>query len=145
MSCLHRGPPYIQRGRGVGGTLSSMFKGVVPAMKIMGEKILATPAAQDVLKTGANSVLEGGLNIAKDTLRGRNFKESVSENVTSAKKAVTKSLRSALKQRGGEVANVGVGVKRKREATVPTLVEGEGRKSKKKKRNYGDLFEEDFV
>ncbi len=97
MSCLHRGP-YIQRGRGLGSTLGSMFKGVIPAMQVMGRKILESPVTQKVLKTAKRSAIEAGLNLATDALEGENLNESLSKNMSTAKKVVTDSLISALKR-----------------------------------------------
>ena len=57
MSCFHRGP-YIQRGRGIGGVLSSMFKSVVPALQVFGKNLLASPTTQDILKTAKQSTLQ---------------------------------------------------------------------------------------
>jgi len=103
MSCLHRGP-HIQRGRGIGSTLSAMFKGVLPAMQVMGKKILASPITQEVLQTAKRSAAEAGLNVVTDALQGKKVKESISKNVSTAKKAVTDSLVSGLKTlKGGNV------------------------------------------
>lgn len=137
MSCLHRGP-YIQRGRGLGGTLSSMFKGVVPAMQVMGKKILAEPETKNVLKTLKRSAVEAGLNVASDTLSGKKLKESLSENVTTAKKAIKKSLSSALKARASRVGN------KTDENVVGVQHGGMVKVSKRKKNLYGDIFEEKF-
>jgi hypothetical protein len=138
---MHRGP-YIQRGRGFGSTLSSMFKGVIPALQLFGEKVMTSPITQNILKTAKRSALEAGLNVARDTLGGKNLKESLSENVTTAKKAVTESLLSALDK--AKVSNVGLEkkpVKKRRGVKLLSSKVG-GKKSRKKK--YADLFEETF-
>ena len=144
MSCFHRGP-YIQRGRGIGGVLSSMFKSVVPALQVFGKNLLASPTTQDILKTAKQSTLQAGLNIAKDTLGGKNFGDSFKENVTTAKKAVTDSLMSALNNaKVSNAENVAtVGGRKRKLGDKLTVVAKVGRKSKKKK-SYADLFEEDF-
>ena len=148
MSCFHRGP-YIQRGRGVGSALNSMFKSVVPAMQVLGKKISASPIAQDVLSTGKQSAIKAGKNVVSDVTHGKKLGESIAENVTTAKKAVTESLLSALDK--AKVSGVGtsrteqttvgnLGVKRKRAALTSSV----GQKAKRQK-HYGDIFEENFV
>ena len=97
MSCHHRGP-YVQRGRGFGSTLGSMFKGIVPAMKLWGQRVYDSPHTKSILETAKNSALEAGLNVAQDTLSGKNVKESVRGNVTAAKRKVSDSLASAFKR-----------------------------------------------
>lgn len=147
MSCLHRGP-FIQRGRGLGSTLSALFKGVVPAMQVMGQKLLASPITQNFLKTAKRSALEAGLNVTSDALRGKKLKESISENLTTAKKAVTDSLVSALDK--AKVSSVGssqvgrvVALPKKKKRGVKFTSTPLVRKSGKKKQ-YKDLFEEKF-
>jgi hypothetical protein len=133
MSCLHRGP-YIQRGRGFGSALSSVYRGVVPKMRAAGQKVLDSPLTKDVLKTAKNAALEGGLNIATDLLKGKKLRKSVGENVTTAKKLVTDLLVTALSR----------GRKRKRveeKSEAATLPAATTTKVKKMKREYGDLFE----
>lgn len=135
MSCLHRGP-YIQRGRGIGSTLRAMFKGVVPVMQVMGQKLMASPITKRILKTAKQSAIEAGVNVATDTLGGKNVGKSLAENVTTASKAVTDSLVSALKK---VKANSNSEIKKpptKRKRGVAA------RKSKKKR--YSDIFEENF-
>lgn len=97
MSCLHRGP-YIQRGRGFGSTLNSMFRGIIPAARVMGRKVYDSPLTKNVLETAKRSALEAGLNVAEDTLEGKNVKESLKGNVIAAKKKISQSLVSALKK-----------------------------------------------
>ena len=147
MSCLHRGP-YIQRGRGVGSSLTAMYKGVVPALKLFGEKIIQSPVTKELLNKGKRTLVDASLNLASDVLAGKKIKPSISENVATAKKAVTKSLVSALEK--AKVASIGkkpvvksknTGGKRvKKQATLPTA-----RKSRKKKRANYDIFEESFA
>ena len=139
---MHRGP-YIQCGRGLGGILNSMYKSVVPAMQLFGQKLLASPKTQEVLNTVKKSALEAGMNVVKDTLRGKNFGSSVSDNVSSAKEAISESLLSALdKKKVVSVAEPRIVKKRKRANTFSTTP-AHGRKAKTRK-SYSDLFEENF-
>jgi len=141
MSCLHRGP-YIQkgdtqRGRGFGSTLSSMFKGVIPAMQFMGRKLLESPITQKILKTAKRSALEAGLNVASDTLRGRNLGESLKENVGTAKKAVTDSLVTALNN--AKIPAVGGKTAPRKKKNLPLTYAG-----KKRRKIHGDIFDHAF-
>jgi hypothetical protein len=147
MSCLHRGP-YIQRGRGIGSSLTAMFKGAIPALKLFGEKIIQSPVTKEIVKTAKRSALDAGLNVASDLLKGKKIKQSVSENVDTAKKAVTNSLVTALEK--AKVDTVGKkpvvkskkmsGKRGKKQVTFPTT-----RKSRKRKSKTYDIFEENFV
>jgi hypothetical protein len=145
MSCLHRGPLIqrgdTQRGRGLGSTLSSMFKGVVPALQFMGRKLLDSPITQKALKTAKKSAIEAGLNVATDTLQGRNFGESLKDNVSTAKKAVTDSLLTALNN--AKVPAVRGKAKRVKAAgrkkNLPLTHVG-----KKRRKIHGDIFDEVF-
>ena len=141
MSCLHRGP-YIQRGRGIGSSLTAMFKGVIPALQLLGDKVMQSPITKEVIKTGKRAALDAGLNVASDVLGGKKLKPSLSENVTTAKKAVTKSLLSALEKTKANAIGKTPVVKRKRvkkRATLPV-----GRKSRGKRSRTYDIFEEKY-
>jgi hypothetical protein len=137
MSCLHRGP-FIQRGRGIGSTLSAVFKDVVPAVKVMGQKVVDSPITQKVVKTAKRSALEAGLNVATDVLEGRDFEESLSQNVSTAKRAVKDSLKQALNE--AKVSRkTGAKKARLEQSTVVATTR------KRKGKNYGDLFDEKFT
>ena len=120
-----------------------MYKSVVLAMQLFGQKLLASPKTQEVLNTVKKSALEAGMNVVKDTLRGKNFGSSVSDNVSSAKEAISESLLSALdKKKVVSVAEPRIVKKRKRANTFSTTPP-HGRKAKTRK-SYSDLFEENF-
>ena len=135
MSCLHRGP-YVQRGEGIGSTLTSMFKGVYPALQAMGQKLMNSSITQKVLKTAKRSAVDAGLNVAKDVLKGKKIGESLSENISAAKKAVTDSLVSALDKAKVPVV---AGVKRVKK------IKTEKRKKKSRKGKVPrDIFDEKY-
>ena len=83
MSCHHRGP-YVQRGRGFGGTLGAMYKGVVPAYKVMGQQQYTTdePLTKSVLETT-------GLDMAADPLNGNYVRDSLKRHLATAKREVS--------------------------------------------------------
>ena len=147
MSCLHRGP-YIQRGQGFGSSLSAMFKGVIPALKLFGEKIVQSPITKEIINTGKRSLVDASLNVADDFLKGKKIKPSISENVATAKKAVTKSLVSALEK--AKAATIGETPAVKSKKTSGTRVKKQvtlstARKSRKKKSKTYDIFSENFT
>jgi hypothetical protein len=143
MSCLHRGP-YVQRGRGFGSTLSAMFKGVIPAAQLMGKQVLASPLTKTVVKAAKRSARDAGLQLANDLLHGKQIKNSLKENVVStAKRAVKKSLRAALtKEEVPSIPSIQYSSSDEEEEITP-------RKKKKarrgKKKSYSDIFEENFA
>jgi hypothetical protein len=122
MACLHRGP-HVQRGRGIGGTLGSIFKAAAPAAMRVGRKILASPVTKDVAHAAKRSALQAGLNVVKDTLSGRDAGESLKENLDTAKDAVTNSLLSS-------VAN----------SAINTVAPSKKRKVQRPRQKYGDIF-----
>lgn len=84
----------MQRGRGIGNLLGSLFRSAVPAIKSLGKSIFSSNVVKDVGKSLANSAVKGGLNFAADALDGQNLKESLSSNVGEAKSALAKVLRN---------------------------------------------------
>lgn len=140
MSCLHRGP-YIQRGRGIGSSLTAMFKDVVPALKLIGEKVIQSPVTKEIVKAGKRAAID----VATDVLRGKKLKSSISENVDTAKKAVSKSLVSALeKAKETKIGNKSVvkktGGKRDKKHVILPIAQ----KSVRKKSKAYDIFRENF-
>jgi len=97
MSCHHRGP-YVQRGRGFGSTLGSMFRGVVPALKMLGHQFITSPHTKAVLDTAKRSAAELGLNVARDTLEGKNVLDSVKTGLSAAKRKIAASAVTAIKK-----------------------------------------------
>ena len=138
MYTIHRGP-YLQRGRGmgvqrgkgIGSFFASLFKRAVPALKAMGSKILGSSITQNVGKTLAHSALQGGLNIASDTLGGKNFKDSFSSNVNQAKQEMAKTLRKEADARKPPL-------KRKEVSTIRS-----SKHVRKKKKPRKSVFEDD--
>lgn len=84
---IHRGK-YIQRGGGFFQFVSSLVKKAIPVVK----SIFGAPVTQRVLKKAKNSAINAGLNLAGDTLKGENVKDSFKSNL----KRVGKDLGSAV-------------------------------------------------
>lgn len=100
----------------------------------MGRKLWESPVTKRILNTAKNSAIEAGINVATDTLKGRNVGESLKGNVSTAKKAVTDSLLSAL--HNANVPTIG-GKKvaaKKRKAPIKHI-------GKKRRKIHGDLFD----
>ena len=60
----------FQRGYGLGGVFKKLFKWIMPIFK---EK------AMPILRSVGESVIKGTTNLAKDTLKGRNVRESAKD------------------------------------------------------------------
>lgn len=132
-----------------------MFKGVVPALQMWGQSLYASPLTKQVLETAKRTALEAGLNVASDTLAGKNVKDSLRGNALTAKQKVSASLLSALKkvktQHFDEPPSATQPTKtpRKRVKLVPVLATVSGvrrdraKPLKKGKRNW-DLFDEHY-
>ena len=95
---IHRGP-FIQRGRGLGSLLSSLFKSVIPVASRVGKKIISSPITSNALKATKDAAIEGGLQIAVDALKGKSMEETMQHQLESAKKKVSKALEKGIKQR----------------------------------------------
>jgi hypothetical protein len=129
---VHRGP-YLQKGRGFGSMFASLFKSAVPALKLLGTRILGSSITKSIGKTLAHSALQGGLNIAADTLSGRKkLKDSFSHNVGEAKKDMAKTLRAEAVIRKGSL--------KRKDPPVKTKV---AVRRGKKKKHKPSVFEDD--
>lgn len=92
-------PPYIQRGRGIGGILSSLFKAIFPAVKAVGKALVKSPITKQIVTAAKNQAIDAGLNIAADTLSGENVGQSVLHRLGIASKEVGKSVRPTKRRK----------------------------------------------
>ena len=81
MSLRFRGGELLQRGRGIGGMLQRLFNSLFsPILKTAGKSITKA-AMSNTAKTIGNAVkdqlLESGMRVGVDVLRGENLKDSV--------------------------------------------------------------------
>lgn len=97
MHGVHRGP-YLQRGRGIGSFLSSLFRSVVPVLKTVGTNVLKSGLVKDVGRTLADSAVKGGLRLATTALDGGSLKESFGSSVSDAKRAVSQVIKGQQPQ-----------------------------------------------
>lgn len=81
----------IQRGSGIGGVFSRMFRGILPMIK-------------EGAKTAGKQLLSSGVKIATDLIDGKNLAESAKKNLTEGGKQLIGNLTQAFnnpKKRGG--------------------------------------------
>lgn len=91
---IHRGP-FIQRGRGIGSLLGSLFRGIVPALKALGTSLLSSPVTKAIGNTAKDAAIETGIKMAADAIEGKNMKQSLDENLLKARKRVAESIRKS--------------------------------------------------
>ena len=101
-----------QRGHGLGGMFSKLFRFIMPLFK---------SHALPVLKSGAQIVggeaIKAAANIATDAINGKNIKNSFQENYTNAIDTVKNQAIKALQKGSGikrKRSQKGSGIKRKR-------------------------------
>ena len=90
MSLRFRGGELLQRGRGIGGMLRRLFNSLFsPILKTAGKSITKA-ATSNTAKTIGNAVkdqlLESGMRVGVDVLRGENLKDSVKKEAKYVKR-----------------------------------------------------------
>lgn len=128
-SNFHRSA-QTQRGRGVGNVLRSLYSNVTPVLKSVGSKILTSPMTKAAANVVKDIAVNAGLNVFKETLRGDNLSKSLDNNLSAAKRKLSKALVKQLYKQ------VGRG-KKKRSSS------GEKIAAKRQKLNF--LFDDDSV
>lgn len=89
---------YIQRGKGVGGVLRSLYNRLLPIAKNTGEKILSSPEATDTLAAVRDSAIDAGINIVLDKAAGKSSSKSVRKNVDRAKNEIVSAAKSNVRR-----------------------------------------------
>ncbi len=120
---------YLQRGRGVGGVLSSLYSKLLPIAKDVGEKLLSSPEAISTIETVTGSAIDAGLNIILDKAASRNKGRIMKTNLTIAKnemkEAVKTNVKKAVKRSIGEVLRGGKAKRRGRDVFDDTSLDEE--------------------
>ena len=129
---FHRGD-FVQKGRGVGGIFSSIYRNTYPAVKTISKSILTSPVTKKVLQAAKKSVTKAGLNIASDVLMGKKLSSSARVNLTAAKRQFADSLQQA--------AHVSAPKRVRRKATVVARKPARG--GKKGSDIFGEVFDSD--
>lgn len=125
----------VQRGRGLGSILSSLFSKIAPFARTLfniGTKVVKSAPAQEVIKSAKNEALKTGIQVADDVLKGKNVKESIRSNVENAAKNVASSAISQAKKRLNNDLNPGEISNKKQKSS---------KKKRKKKVRRPDIFQ----
>ena len=107
---FHDGARF-QRGRGIGSLLSGLFRFLKPMASMglnVGKKVLSSDLARKLGNTAIDIGKSAATNIAVDLLEGKAFKETATDQINDAKKAIATTLK-------------GGGRKRKRKKKKPCL------------------------
>ena len=126
MSLRFKGGNLLQKGKGVGGLLrlaSSLFK---PLFKTVGRtalKVATSDTGKAIGKAVKEQAIQSAKNIALDTVRGGNIKDTLRNEVLNVRKRVANNIENVLKE------------PKKRKVTLRKTV-------KKKKKSYANRYED---
>ena len=99
MSLKFKGGNLLQKGRGIGGLLraaSSLFK---PFFKTVGStalKVARSNTGKAIGKALKEQAISSAKNIAIDTIRGENIRDSLNNEVSNVRKRVADNVESML-------------------------------------------------
>ena len=97
----------IQRGRGIGSILSGLFRSVLPAVSRAGlrtaKRIVQSDVAKDIGRQMKDVAARSAVNMTLDTLEGKNVGESLQNQLNSAKKEISSSLRKSISRKRSKV------------------------------------------
>ena len=99
MSLRFKGGNLLQKGRGIGGLLraaSSLFK---PLFKTVGStalKVARSDTGKAIGKALKEQAISSAQNIALDTIRGGNIKDSLNNEVSNVRKRVADNVENML-------------------------------------------------
>lgn len=93
---FHRGP-YLQRGKGLGNILGSLFRAALPVVSSIGRSIFSSPITRNLAHTAKKAAIDTGLNVISDVVEGKNLGESVKDNLGEARSRIAQSLRERPK------------------------------------------------
>ena len=99
MSLRFKGGNLLQKGRGIGGLLraaSSLFK---PLFKTVGStalKVARSDTGKAIGKALKEQAISSAQNIALDTIRGENIKDSLNNEVSNVRKRVADNVENML-------------------------------------------------
>lgn len=90
----HRGP-LIQRGRGLGGILKSVFSYVKPIFRNIfsfGKKAVKQPIVRDIISDVKDTAIQTGVSTVTDLLKGESVKQSLYNNSKLARDDIAQKL-----------------------------------------------------
>ena len=126
MSLRFKGGNLLQKGKGIGGLLrfaSSLFK---PLFKTVGRtafKVATSDTGKAIGKAVKEQAIRSAKNIALDTVRGGNIKDTLRNEVVNVRKRVANNIENVLKE------------PKKRKVTLRKT-------GKKKKKSYANRYED---
>ena len=122
----HKGK-LLQKGNGLGGIFSGLIKRFLPAVKVLGSKVLASPITKSIAESAKESAAKAGLQLAQDILSGENVKESLKRGIGTVGEDIFETTKKKLSGGGKK------GGKRKN-------TKASNFKKNKKKKLYDDIF-----
>lgn len=131
--------PYIQRGRGLGTFISSMWKTTAPFLKNIGSSLVKSPLVKDVGKSLKDTAITSGLEMAADALSGKKTpRESLGATVQAAKSNIATVMKSRAKENRKELKRNGASKKRRKLLKKSTIFDEED--SGEDDLNYGSDY-----
>ena len=108
MSLRFKGGNIVQKGRGIGGILraaSSLFKPLFRSVGSTALKVARSDVGKAIGKSVKKQAITSAKNIALDTVRGGDIRDSVRNEVTNVRKRVADELENVInKPKRGKVA-----------------------------------------
>ena len=101
MSLRFKGGNLVQRGRGIGGLLRAASSLFMPLFKSVGStaiKVAHSDAGKAIGKAIKEQAITSAKNIAVDTIKGRNIKDSVRNEVGNVRKRVADKFENVLNE-----------------------------------------------
>ena len=108
----------VQRGQGIGSILGGLFRSILPKVAKSGlraaGKIARSDIAKDVGRQLRDTAQRSAVNMAVDALEGKNVKESLQNQLESAKQDIATSVRKRVKRQSKRPAKKNKPAKSKR-------------------------------
>ena len=126
MSLRFKGGNIVQKGRGIGGILravSALFKPFFKSVGSTALKVARSDTGKAIGKAVKEQAIQSAKNIALDTVRGGNIKDTLRNEVVNVRKRVANNIENVLKE------------PKKRKVTLRKTV-------KKKKKSYANRYED---
>ena len=125
-------PELYQTGEGLGNIFSSIFRKIIPVAGRTIKKIASSKLAKEGGKKLLNSAIDVATNVVADVLDGKKpIKESLDDNLNTARKSIASSIRNTNKRMLLEAADIVPRKKRKKEKKKPVFsVRKQGQKGR---------------
>ena len=147
-------PIGYQRGEGFGSFFKTIFKNVTPfAKRMMGgtKNLVKSALNSNIAKQAGKELLNQGIetsaNILGDIIEGENVKDSVKNNLKTAKQNIARTLKSTVKsglKRKADNINATMPIAKKRKSTQRKNIRFAPKVKKRNKSAY-NLFEDNDI